>query len=143
MNLLTHLAKNDRNAFDTLRRAYQKRQRTFPATLEPVPEDEISAVATDSKSNPPLKTWRSRTFLVQLYDQDGHLRLSVNRVDIDNAGNWKDGITWEQLMECKRACGFGDRWAVEVYPPDAQIVNVAPIRHLFLVDQPPFAWAKP
>lgn len=143
MNALTMLHKIDRNAFNDLRRAYQKRVRTFPANLEQVDQSELDTAQHNiDRSKPPLKVWRSRKFLVQLFDQDGHLRLSVNRTDIDREGNWQDGITWDELMECKCSCGFGDRWAVEVFPPDSQVVNVAPIRHLFLVDQPPYAWTK-
>jgi hypothetical protein len=144
MNALTILHKIDRKAFIELRRAYQKRVRTFPAKLEPVDESEIEQAQQDNgHMTRPLKSWRSRDFLAQLFQDGDCLRLSVNRTDIDNSGNWKDGITWDELMACKRACGFGNQWAVEVFPPDSQVVNVAPIRHLFLIDQPPYAWTKP
>jgi hypothetical protein len=50
---------------------------------------------------------------------------------------WADGITWDTLQLLKRECGHGERWAVEVYPPDTDIVNVANMRHLWLLRAPP------
>ena len=39
--------------------------------------------------------------------------------------------------------GFGDRDAVEVYPADNAIVNVANMRHLFVFENPlPYVWRK-
>jgi hypothetical protein len=91
-----------------------------------------------------LRAWRNRTFLVQLYQDGSFERLSINRASIDAATDrWKDGISWDELMECKRAVGYGDRWCVEAYPPDAAVVNVANIRHLFVLDDPPiWAWNR-
>jgi hypothetical protein len=141
MNAFTILYKTDKTAFNKLRRAYQKRIWHFPLKLEAISQDELDEAQGDvPRGNPPLKVWRSRFFLVQLFNQDGHLRLSINRTKINNEGNWCDGITWDELMACKHACGFGDRWAVEVFPPEQHVVNVANIRHLWLVDQPSYAW---
>ena len=89
--------------------------------------------------------WRSNRFLVQLYEaRDGGQRLSVCRTMLDTTtGRWLDGITWDELQAIKRQVGFGDRMAVEIYPADAQVVNVANMRHLWILDQPlPFAWKK-
>jgi hypothetical protein len=56
---------------------------------------------------------------------------------------WVDGITWDQLQEIKRGVGLGDKLAVEVYPEDKNIVNVANMRHLFVLpERPLFAWAR-
>jgi hypothetical protein len=66
----------------------------------------------------------------------------VSRCELQNDGNWKDGILWDELMEVKTAVGFGERWAVEVFPPDAHLVNVANMRHLWITHRPPFAWVK-
>ena len=89
--------------------------------------------------------WQSRDFLAVLYrDPNGHDRLSVNRVAIDRyTGRWRDGITWDELQHVKDQCGFADRWAVEVYPPTGEVVDVAAIRHLWLLDAPPpYAWTE-
>ena len=144
MNPLTFFHKADKAEFNRLRRAYQKRLWTFPLDLQPIPKEEFVALIADKQDhNPPRKMWRSRTFLVQLFKDKTDYRLSINRCGIDAKGNWKGDITWDELMECKRQCGYGSHWAMEVYPPDEHLVNVANIRHLFLVEQPPpYAWIK-
>ncbi len=82
-----------------------------------------------------LEVLRSRDFLVQVFSPADRStrRLSVNRTDCDKEGNWLEGITWDELMRLKREAGYGDYCAVEFYPPDKDIVNVANMRHLFLV----------
>lgn len=87
--------------------------------------------------------WGSRDHLAVLYaDPNGHERLSVNSTVVDRrTGHFgDDGLTWDDLMRIKTECGLRDRWAVEVFPPDAEVVNVANMRHLWLIDQPPYAW---
>lgn len=144
MNALTVMYELDKPSFHHLRREYQKRVRTFPKTLEPIPQDEFdAAVADKSRNNPPRKVWRSRDFLAQLFKQGNHYRLSVNHTQIDATGQWVGDITWDELMKCKRQCGYSECWAVEIYPPDEHLVNVANIRHLWLVEQPSYAWTKP
>lgn len=76
--------------------------------------------------------WRSRDFLVQIFDEgEGRLRLSVNRTEPTETG-WAEGITWDDLQRLKREAGYADYPAVEVYPPDGDIVNVANMRHLWV-----------
>lgn len=144
MNPLTAIYKIDKAAFHKVRHAYQKRRKTFPVALMPVPQEELDGIVADKMQySPPCKVWRSQRFLAQLFKEGPRYRLSVNRCDINSDGSWKGDITWDELMECKRQCGYGDYWAVEVYPPDEQVVNVANIRHLWLVEQPPeYAWKK-
>jgi hypothetical protein len=97
-----------------------------------------------SMPRPPVMVFRSRDFLACFYDDlNGYLRMSVQRVTQFGDGNWKDGITWDDLQRVKGQCGFSESWMVESYPPDSEIVNVANIRHLFLLTEaPPFAWRK-
>lgn len=100
--------------------------------------------------NPKLvEVWLDRDFLAQLFtENDGVLRLSVNRTVRDaSAGDgvvrWIDGITWDDLMQVKRECGFANNWAVEVFPADAHVVNVARMRHLWILPEAPrFAWRQ-
>jgi hypothetical protein len=91
-----------------------------------------------------IGAWRNNRFLVQLYEDREFLRISVLRTEVNEAGTrWADGITWDELMDCKRGIGFGARWAIEIYPADIETVNVANIRHLFLCDEPPpQAWRQ-
>jgi hypothetical protein len=115
-----------------------------PATMTPVPQP-WPAPYLQTCVDTVIGLWRSRRFLAQLYRQkDGSLRLSVNRTSVDPAGDrWLDGITWDELQQVKAECGFGDHWAAEIYPPAADLVNVANVRHLFLLPEAPaFAWKR-
>ncbi len=94
----------------------------------------------------PTRVWRSRHFCVQFWPENkiGIVgRLSVMRCELDARGGWRDGITWDELQRLKKEAGFGDTWAIEVYPKDSAVVNVANFRHLWLLyEAPAFAWEK-
>lgn len=92
-----------------------------------------------------VEVWQSRSFLVQIYEpKDGATRLSVCRTSLGtDSTRWKDGITWDDLQRLKRECGRGNLWAVEIFPADRAIVNVANMRHLWLIPAPAFAWNTP
>lgn len=101
------------------------------------------AEAYEDRANP-LRIWRSKRVLAVLYmDSNGFPRLSVNRTDV-HIGGFMDNISWDDLMEVKRAVGYGDTTALEVYPRDTDIVNVANMRHLWLMEEvPSFVWRNP
>lgn len=82
------------------------------------------------------QAWLNDRFLVQVFKEKGITRLSVNRVTRNDSGGWHDGITWEELQAIKRQCGFGDSVAVEIYPDDKHVVNVANMRHLWVLKEP-------
>lgn len=90
------------------------------------------------------KVYRSRDFLVQEFIDNGHTRLSVARSAVDvSTGRWKEGISWDELQRLKREAGYGNFDAVEIYPKDRDVVNVANMRHLWILETPlPFAWRK-
>ncbi len=81
-----------------------------------------------------INVFRSKTFLVQIFKEENATRLSICRTSIDKGGNWKADIKWEELQEIKRQIGFDDKLAVEIYPKDRDIVNVANMRHLWVLD---------
>ena len=88
-----------------------------------------------------IKIYRSYIYLVQVYNQNGAIRISVNKTHIDDNGSWLQGISWDDLMLIKRLIGYGDFDAVEVYPKDQDVVNVANMRHLFILNEPlDFIW---
>lgn len=94
------------------------------------------------RANAPKKVYKNDEFLVQIFNIDGEpTRLTVNKVK-RKGNNWADGITWDQLMHVKRLVGYADMCAIEIYPLDQDIVNVANMRHLWVVDMPDFAWKK-
>lgn len=88
-----------------------------------------------------VRVYRSRKFQVLVWDQDGTIRLSVNRTEWDHSQKrYREDISWDDLQRLKREAGYGLACAVELFPPDANVINVANMRHLFLVPQPPFMW---
>jgi hypothetical protein len=89
-----------------------------------------------------IKVFRNNKFLAQIFQESDSLRLSVNRTSIDNKGRWQDGITWDELNFVKNNVGFADFDALEVYPAQKDLVNVANIRHLWIVTEGklPFVW---
>ena len=108
-----------------------------PATLIRVPREQWPVVPW----TPPVEVWRSNRFLAQVSQEASAVRLSIQRVTLGSDGRWQDGITWEELQQIKREVGRGDQWAVEIYPADADLVNVANMRHLWLLPEPPsFGW---
>lgn len=117
-------------------------QPTRPARLTRVADDVVQARCGHAKGAP-IEVWESREFLAQLFAV-GHtsegrapsLRLTVCRVTYLANGRQRDGITWEDLQRVKRDVGRGEQYAVEVYPRDADLVNVANMRHLWLFDEP-------
>lgn len=91
----------------------------------------------------PARVWRSRKYLVQEFAEDGTpTRLSVCRTSLNKNGHFEDGLTWDELQTIKNEIGYGDAWAVEIYPDDKHIVRDANMRHLWIVPRPFFAWKK-
>ena len=109
--------------------------------LKPVPESQWPVRCHDPKRS---NVWANSYFLVQEFQEDGGvIRLTVNTTSIGSSGRWKDGISWDALQEIKSAVGYADRDAVEIYPRDADVVNVANMRHLWITPEPiSFAWRK-
>lgn len=125
------------------RKALQIKNRQYGKTLAIIPQEKWPVSVALSMNNPPVEAWRSQDFLVQVFVEcDGIERLSVCRTS-HNGQRWEDEITWDELQRLKAECGRGNRYAVEVYPADSDVVNVANMRHLWvLLSAPPFAWKK-
>ena len=96
----------------------------------------IPKTAWPSNPNKLFKVLRNRNFLVQLYLEENNIvRLSICRTAVSGE-SWAENITWEELQEIKRAIGYGDYMAIEIFPPDIDIVNVANMRHLWVLEKP-------
>lgn len=126
-------------------RAQRQRLKTenkkWPAVLQPVPKSQWPPRRTDARA--PVEVWRSREFLVQVYDEDsGVERLTVCRTSVHD-GQWADQIPWDTLHALKSQCGRADKAAVEIYPPDGSVVLAANMRHLWVLPEPPpFMWGR-
>lgn len=114
---------------------------SYSPTLEKLDHKAVAAVNSHSKSEA-VEVWRSKKFLAVLWrEQSGAMRLSVNRTTIQLNGKWEDRITWDELMQVKREMGLGETHAIEIYPADSCVVNVANMRHLWILDEAhPFTW---
>lgn len=87
-----------------------------------------------------VKVFKTESLSIQEYHEaNGQKRLTVHKLKHRN-GKWVDGITWDELQHAKRLVGYGNHCAVEIYPPDHSIVNVANMRHLWITEMPEFAW---
>lgn len=113
------------------RRALQAVNRKQQSALRLVPEAEWPQ---GSVRPPKIKEiWRSQEYLVQVFQEENDIeRLSVCRTSVCN-GDWVDGIAWDDLQRLKRECGRGNKDAVEIFPADTDVVNVANMRHLWVL----------
>ena len=121
------------------RRQLERNNAKQPDRLQLIPRNQWPANAPPSI----IRVFRSRDFLVQEYEPlSAHViaRLSVCRTSISGS-SWKDGITWDELQRIKNECGYGNTDAIEIYPADEDVVNVANMRHLWVLNSRiPFAW---
>ena len=123
----------------------RKRAAEWPAQLAEVPADQWPPRRPD-QTEYPERLWRSRSYLVQQVACKPFAgievrRLSVNRVTIGSSGHWDADIPWEDLQQIKRETGHADWYGVEVFPRDRDLVNVANMRHLWLLAKPlPIGW---
>ena len=101
--------------------------------LQPVPKSMWPA--TDDNPDR-ISVWVSQDYLVQAFEEPGAIRLSINRTEMCADGRWSDNISWDDLQDIKRQLGHGDAYAVEVYPRDRDIVEVANMRHLWILPAP-------
>jgi hypothetical protein len=126
------------------RRELERENARRPLYLEGISREDWPNGLAD-RPGAPFAVWRSRHFLVQFYKEPapGVIgRLSILRTTV--AGDrWADGITWDDIQRLKAETGHADTWAVEVFPADAEVVNVANIRHVWLLaEAPAYAWRK-
>lgn len=112
----------------------------FGDTLQRISEG-LWPAGAKSVGRPPREVWRSKDYLVLVYVEGVHERLSVCRAALSADGlRMADGISWDELQRLKSECGRGDCWATEIYPPDEAVVNVANMRHLWLIPEPGYGW---
>jgi len=122
----------------SLNKILKQENKKWPLTLKVVPKHEWP----QSQPKNLINVLRSRCFLVQIYDEKNAARLSVCRTEVQG-NRWKDNITWDELQELKRQCGYGGMCAVEIYPPDYDVVNAANMRHLWVLNESPeYMWNK-
>ena len=124
----------------TQRRLAKKQAMKYPSRLQVVPRYMWPDTPSTSWR---LNVWLSQDYLVQgFYELGDIVRLTICSTT-PTAESWADGLTWDELMEIKRQCGYGYHAAVELYPDDANIVNVSNMRHLWVLPEAPaYMWRK-
>jgi hypothetical protein len=119
-----------------------EQNKKFPDQLTVVPRD---AWPPELGGNERLtQVLRSKTFLVQVFKEKDPVavRLSILRTAL-SGNDWKAEITWDELQRLKAEAGYSHYAAVEVYPPEPLVVNIANIRHLWVYRSAmdlPFMW---
>jgi hypothetical protein len=131
-------------------RQWQRAAAKRPERLTPIPSDRLPPVF---KHEVRLGAWESRNYLAQWFAAPAFngipgTRLSVCRYPVVKEGRWtggfvwEDPFSWEELMAIKAELGFADVYGLEVYPPAADVVNLANTRHLWLFASPlPIGWS--
>ena len=128
------------NTTRAIRQRLKTGNKKQPKTLMPVPFSEWPKSKGAEKIT---GVFRSQEFLVQEFQEGKNIRLSINRTEMKTDGRWSDNISWDELQEIKRQVGYGDRYAVEVYPKDKDVINVANMRHLWILPGPlKIGWTK-
>lgn len=113
----------------------EKENAKWPEIPVEIPPHEITNFQEMNEKQGLIRVLRSRYYLIQEYlvPMDTSItRISVCRTDIGPDGRWKDGITWEKLQELKRQAGYGSCDAIEIFPCDDDVVDVANMRHLWV-----------
>lgn len=122
-------------------RALKRENARWPETLIEMPRtDWPQRLFADSDRR--IAVFKSRKFLVQVMDDPHSTRLTISRTDWDERQQrWRDDVSWDDIQRLKAEAGFAESWAVEMFPADSEVINVANMRHIWLLDGPPaFAW---
>lgn len=123
------------------RRELERQNAKRPKHLVQVPREDWPENWRDPTRT---RVFRSRDFIVQEFACAAPVlvRISVNRTSV-SGDRWDDGIAWDDLQRIKNAIGYTALDAVEVYPSILDEVNVANMRHLWVLREPlSFAWRR-
>ncbi len=135
---------DDRDLNREQRRALEKVKRqliaSYPDTLEIVTENDPN-LPYSSHPQDIEHIYRSKKYTVILWKigvgfagYNLGQRFSISRNEWNSKDRrYKDGLTWDEIMDIKREMGFGERTAIEYYPADSEVVNLANMRHVFLI----------
>jgi hypothetical protein len=111
--------------------------------LRKIPESQWPKSYPDPRR---VQVWLSKDYLVQvfneLYNGKPVTRLSVSSTT-HNGSRWQDKIPWDDLYQIKNIVSGFAAFAIEIYPPAPDLVNVANMRHLWVLEKPlDIGWKK-
>lgn len=93
-----------------------------------------------------VKVFQNYDFLVQVFEEFGHIRLTINRIEHTFQKQkpiWRDKILWDEILQIKQSIGYDEYWGLECFPPQEHFINLANMRHIFLFkEKPKFCWVK-
>ena len=130
-----HLSRPERRAMMRVARTEAAKR---PSRLTQMPRETWPEYPGEHE---PLAVWHSRRYLVQLFEENPFqgittLRMTVCRTTLASDGHWEDGLTWDELHAIKSEIGFADWYGIEIYPRACDVVNVASMRHVWLLKVP-------
>lgn len=130
MDVFAAFAKLDREGKKKLAKKIMAESASFPHELVQIP---INPLLFNEVSQSPVEVWRSRGFIVQVFDINSHwFHLKINRNAFTlQYDRFLDGITWERIMQLKAEIGRGALEAVEIFPSDKDSVD-SKLRHIWL-----------
>ena len=132
-------------AFREAAKQIRKENKFHPVEMRRLPDSSFES-QKERSTKPLIEVWRSRFYLCQIYAESEDVeRISICQTILDTANRrWRDGMTWDDLRLVKFQVGRGDLDAVEIYPAEKDVVNVANMRHLWVFKKEPFAltWRK-
>jgi hypothetical protein len=142
-------ARDEREFWAAELRAWQEAAAKRPERLTPIPRDRWPPCFSGESQ---LQAWESQAYLVQHYRAAPFNGIACTRLSASwfpvvkekqwAAGwLWPDPLSWSQIQAIKREV-LGDLFAVEIYPPDEDVVDLANTRHLFVFAEPlALGWA--
>lgn len=134
-------------AKDKNRKLRKKIQKEHEKSLSQY-SDNLELIAIEdykTKINTPnnlIKAYVSKKYFVQLYQEKNKpLRISIIKNKVNADLKWEDGLTWDEIQNIKNEIGFENNDCVEIYPAQQNVVNVANMRHIWVMNDPlPFSW---
>lgn len=131
----------------SLKRKFLKLQNLqFGREMRLIPREDWTQEAEEANPGTVSAVWRSRDYCAQIHDDPaGVTRISLCRTALNKDGSWQDGIVWEEMQRIKNECGFAEREAIEIFPPQSDEVKIANMRHLWLLpegERLPFSWKR-
>lgn len=125
-------------------RELHRRNKTYPDVLTDVPQEEWPQIpewiATGSVV---VRVKRSKRFLAMEWrETNDAVRISVMRTEYGPDRLPLEGIGWDDLQLIKAQMNYAHLCAVEIYPPESEVVNVANMRHIWLCNLPGFMWKR-
>lgn len=116
-----------------LAKAKQKLIAGYPEKLTLVSPNDLD-LPYSSHPQDILEIWRSKKYLVIVWKVPAGKKLSISRQEWDSKERrYKDGITWDEIMEIKHDIGMGNKTGIEFFPADDEVINLGNVRHIWIV----------